>query len=532
LRKRALVHVGLGGLLLLVVTTGVGLVFMWFFDDGPIGDADRAGAEWLEDRRTPTLNTWTEYGSMLSETLVKVVLVAVVGGALVLIVRRWHDGVFLALAVSLEATVFVIASFIVDRDRPPVEQLDPPAPSGSFPSGHAGAAVAFYAGLFIVVCWHTRNRIVRAIFVVVAVAAPLAVGFSRAARGMHHPIDVAAGMLVGVGALYVVRGAFAKGVDEIDREADSSVAERVRRLDVTTLRGGQMTNTTLTNETGSRKVEHLAHRHRSLVTVARLGWVAKGVVYGVLGLLAVSVALHGSDAAASDTGRQEASPVGAVAEIADTSFGEVALYAVAVGLALYTTWRLLSVVLPAQNSAKAWLTRAGYLVSAAVYAVLAWSALSFAGHDAAQGSSQNDDARVERFTTELMDKTGGRWLVGGLGIGVVALGIFFVVRGVGARFRDELEPGGVGPVSQESIVTIGRVGWVGRGIVMGLVGWLLIRAAVLFRPDEAKGIDGALRDVTGSTFGAVLVGFAAVALVLYGLFCVISAPRQRLAGSG
>jgi hypothetical protein len=292
-----------------------------------------------------------------------------------------------------------------------------------------------------------------------------------------------------------------------------------------------MTNSTLTNETGSRTVEHLAHRHRSLVTVARLGWVAKGVVYGVLGLLAVSVALHGSDAAASNTGQQEASPVGAVAEIADTSFGEVALYALAVGLALYTAWRLLSVVLPAQNSAKAWLTRAGYLVSAALYAVLAWSALSFARHEAAQRSSQSDDARVERFTTELMGMTGGRLLVGGLGIAVVALGVFFVVRGVGATFRDELEPGGVGPVSQESIVTFGRVGWVGRGIVMGLVGWLLIRAAVRFRPDEAEGIDGALRDVTGSTFGALLVGLAAVALVLYGLFCVISAPRQRLSGS-
>jgi Domain of Unknown Function (DUF1206) len=66
---------------------------------------------------------------------------------------------------------------------------------------------------------------------------------------------------------------------------------------------------------------------------------------------------------------------------------------------------------------------------------------------------------------------------------------------------------------------------------MGLVGWLLIRAAVRFRPDDAKGFDGALREVTGSTPGAVLVGFAAVALVLYGLFCVVSAPRQRLTGA-
>ena len=134
---------------------------MAFLDDGPVGDADRDVARWLEDHRTPTWNTLTDYGSMLSDTLVKVILVAVVGGAMVIVWRRWHDGVFLAVVVSLEATVFVITSFIVDRDRPPVEQLDAIPPSGSFPSGHTGAAVAFYGGVFVVMCWHTRNRVVR-----------------------------------------------------------------------------------------------------------------------------------------------------------------------------------------------------------------------------------------------------------------------------------------------------------------------------------------------------------------------------------
>jgi membrane-associated phospholipid phosphatase len=237
LRKPALVHLAIGGLLLLAVTTALGLLYMALLDDGPVGDADRAAAEWLEDRRTSTWNTLTDYGSMLSDTLVKVILVAIVGGAMVLVWRRWHDGVFLALAVTVEATVFVISSFIVDRDRPPVEQLDPPAPSGSFPSGHTAAAVAFYAGLFVVVCWHTRNRIVRAIFAVIAVAAPLIVGLSRAWRGMHHPLDVIAGLLLGLAALYVVRGALAKGVDEIDRQ-DPAAPERVRRLDLTS-RGAQ-----------------------------------------------------------------------------------------------------------------------------------------------------------------------------------------------------------------------------------------------------------------------------------------------------
>ena len=80
-------------------------------------------------------------------------------------------------------------------------------------------------------------------------------------------------------------------------------------------------------------------------------------------------------------------------------------------------------------------------------------------------------------------------------------------------------------------MTLGRVGWAGRGVVMGLVGWFVTRAAIEFKADEAKGIDGALRDATGSSVGALFVAFAAVALTLYGAFCVISAPRQRLTGA-
>ena len=145
---------------------------------------------------------------------------------MIVVWRRWHDGVFLAVAVIVEASVFVIVSFIVGRDRPPVVKLDPPAPSGSFPSGHTAAAVAFYAGVFVVVCWHTRNRLVRAVFAVVAVAAPITVGVSRAYRGMHHPIDVIAGLLLGVAALVVVRAAMRAGVRQIDRTADDSVPDR------------------------------------------------------------------------------------------------------------------------------------------------------------------------------------------------------------------------------------------------------------------------------------------------------------------
>ena len=233
LRKTALVVLGKGAALLFVVTTGLGLLYMALLDDGPVGDADRAGVEWLEDRRTPTVNTMSRIGSMFSDTLVKVVLVAVVGAIMVVVWRRWHDGVFIAVAVIVEATVFVIASFVVGRDRPPVVTLDDPAPSGSFPSGHVAAAVAFYAGVFVVVRWHSRRRGIRLLFGVIAVVAPVIVGVSRVQRGMHHPIDVAVGVALGLATLFVVRAALARGVAEIDEVMGDSIPPQVRRLDLT-----------------------------------------------------------------------------------------------------------------------------------------------------------------------------------------------------------------------------------------------------------------------------------------------------------
>ena len=211
LRKPALLVLAQGRRVCsLVLWSAVGLLYMAFLDDGPVGDADRDASTWLEDRRTPTWNSLTHYGSMLSDTLVKVILVAVVGGAMVIIWRRWHDGVFLAVAVIVEATVFVITSFIVDRDRPPVEQLDPTRRRGASRRDTPPRRSPSTAGLFVVVCWHTRNRLVRSVFGVIAVAAPLIVAASRAYRGMHHPIDVAAGLLLGLAALYVVRAAHAR----------------------------------------------------------------------------------------------------------------------------------------------------------------------------------------------------------------------------------------------------------------------------------------------------------------------------------
>ncbi len=273
-------------------------------------------------------------------------------------------------------------------------------------------------------------------------------------------------------------------------------------------------------------------QHPTLVALGRAGWVAKGIVYGLVGVLAVPIALDGGSDTSGAGGQQgEASQTGAVQEIAESSYGTPLLVAIAIGVFLYAAWRLVSAALPAEHSVKAWATRAGYVVSALVYITLGWTAISFVRNGGGSGQ-QSEDSKVEGFTRDLMEHSAGRWLVGLAGAAVVGLGVYFVVRGIKASFRDELEPRAVGPLSPETIVNLGRVGWVGRGIVTGLVGWLLLRAAVSFDPDEAKGIDGALRSATSSGVGAVLVGCAAVGLIVYGAFCVVSAPRQQLKPAG
>lgn len=249
LRRPALRVLGIGFAALLAIWSTVGLLFMWLLDDGPVGNADSDVAFWLEDRRTERLDTLSTIGSGFSDTIVKVVLVAVVGGIMVGAFRRWHDGLMLAVTVIFEASVFVLTSFIVGRERPPVEKLEEAAPSGSFPSGHAAASVAFYATLLVIAGWHTRRVAVRSVMWAVAIVVPIIVAVARTYRGMHHATDVLAGVLLGIASIYVVRRALQAGTDAVADDASSrALPPHVTRLDLT---DGGSSERSIVEHTGS-----------------------------------------------------------------------------------------------------------------------------------------------------------------------------------------------------------------------------------------------------------------------------------------
>ena len=287
------------------------------------------------------------------------------------------------------------------------------------------------------------------------------------------------------------------------------------------------------SDIGVERAEEFAREHPAIVKFGRIGWVAKGLVYALVGVLSliVGASANGSDSSSGDAaaGGQEASQTGAITRIAESSYGVVLLFVVAAGLVIYALWRLVTVMLPAGNDVKAWLTRAGYLVSAVAYLLLAWSAVTLAVRP--RGSGESEDARVERFTRDLMNDGLGRAAVFAIGVVLLVLAAVFLWQAVSARFESQLLPGSVGPVSHQTLVLLGRIGWVGRSGMMALIGFFLVRAAVTFDASDAEGLDGSLRKAASSTIGLVLVVVVGAGLLVLGAFCILSAPKQRMVGA-
>lgn len=281
------------------------------------------------------------------------------------------------------------------------------------------------------------------------------------------------------------------------------------------------------SDVGVDKAEEFARRHPGLVTFARIGWVAKGLVYGLTGVLAFLIGLD-SVGRSSDSGG-EASQTGAIAQIAQNSYGVVLLVVVAAGLVLYSSWRLVSVLLPGDDDLQGWLTRAGYLVSAIIYLALAWTAVTFARHPGRPDDSE--DSKVESFTSDLMGNGLGRVAVFVIGLVLIGIAAVFVWKALSATFEKQLLPGSVGPVSHRLLIVLGRIGWMGRAGMMAVIGFFLARAAWRFDPDDAQGLDGSLRKAAGSGVGTVLVIAVGVGLVAYGVYCALSAPKRRLVGA-
>lgn len=280
-----------------------------------------------------------------------------------------------------------------------------------------------------------------------------------------------------------------------------------------------------------------------LKPVMQVGWVAKGLVYGLIGIIAIPIALNGGGGSSSD---DTASREGALAEIAEASYGPVLLVVVAIGLFLYAAWRLTTALLPGDNSeAETWAHRIGWGGSAILYGFLAWSALSFVISDSGGsgggsssggsgsgggGSGSGGGSTLEKVSRTLLESTGGRWLLGIGAIGGLAVAGYFADKGIERKYLEEVNMASATEPERTILRNFGMIGWIGRATTVGLLSILVLSSAITADPSDAKGLDEALRSVAGNWWGVILVLVAGVGLLAYGVHAATSARHRRLLG--
>lgn len=204
----AFLAVAVAGLVLLAALAALGgwLLQTYVLPDHGVGHADEHVNVWLSHHRTPSRNDASFWLSGIGDVYAIPGVVALT--ALVAAVRRrWRVAAFIVTAIAVEAATYRVATLLIHRERPRVPRLDHLPVNASYYSGHTAAAVAVYCGVALLITAWVRGTGRRLLIWAVAIAIPLAVAFSRMYRGMHHPTDVAAGALVGIGTLIVAAAA-------------------------------------------------------------------------------------------------------------------------------------------------------------------------------------------------------------------------------------------------------------------------------------------------------------------------------------
>ena len=248
----------------------------------------------------------------------------------------------------------------------------------------------------------------------------------------------------------------------------------------------------------------------------KAGWLARGFVYAFMGWTVLLISFQKDSA-------DEASSKGAVVALADQSYGRIAIGALAVGLVALVAWQALSLALIRDTDAKSWLKRLS-----AAGTMIFYGALAFTATRTALGMGADKGGGIERLSKGLLSSTPGRIVV--FVGGAIALGVagYRAYKGWEHKFLKHLDLDGCDPRRRKLIARLGAVGWIGRAFVVGLVAVFSMWAAVTADPDNAVGFDQGLREVSVTAWGFVLVALAGLALIAYGLFCVVSLKYREI----
>jgi hypothetical protein len=238
----------------------------------------------------------------------------------------------------------------------------------------------------------------------------------------------------------------------------------------------------------------------------RVGMVAYGVVHLTIAWLGIQLALGDHSGAASRNG--------ALKQLAQQPFGRVVVWVVAVGMFLLVIWKLLEAFVDGtlEDGASKVVKPGVDVFKAIVYGTLGLSAVHVA--TGSQSKSNTDD-----YTAKLMDQPFGRWLVGLIGLAIIGYGVYLAYRGWSEKFLEHLDAEGRSGETGKAYRMFGKVGYIAKGIAIGVIGLLFVYAAIDHSAKKSGGLDQALHRVLQQPFGPVLLFAIAVGIGCYGLFC-------------
>ena len=255
----------------------------------------------------------------------------------------------------------------------------------------------------------------------------------------------------------------------------------------------------------------------SLELVARAGLIAYGVVHLLIGWLAVQIAWSASDSKSADTS-------GALKTLADQPFGKVLLWLVAVGLVALALWQASEAIWGYRNREGA--KRVRKQVTSGAMAVI-YAALGVSAASVALGSGSSSSQSQKQATSGVLAWPGGRVIVVVAGLIIIGVGVAHVVKGVKKSFAEEIDTSSMSPVAREGVARLGQIGYIAKGVALGLVGGLLSYATLTF-DRQKQGLDGAMQTILAQPFGRFLLTAAALGFVAFGVFAILQSRYRRM----
>ncbi len=272
-------------------------------------------------------------------------------------------------------------------------------------------------------------------------------------------------------------------------------------------------------KTNVKKAAKKAEYSPVMEGLTRLGYAVRGLIYIIMGLLALQVVLG--------KGGKLASPQEAIVEIGKNPAGRILLWVVLVGLISYSLWGLVRALLDPLHKGhdlKGLFARFGFLVSAFGYAVLITPTYRYiTGSSSSAGGSQN-----QNFIISIMGMPMGRWIVGFVGLATVIGGLYQIYQGLKANFDRQFQIYALTPEQSKIAINIARYGTVARGFVFTVLGGLIFLAAYQANPNQPVGMDAALKTLLKLPYGIWLLALTAIGLIAFGIYSMMSALWFRL----